>query len=60
MCVDKTLLNHLVGEREERRGHIEAECPGSLEIECAAERHKKKGGQQHEVKKKRVLQLRER
>jgi len=23
MCVDKTLLNHLVGEREQRWGHIE-------------------------------------
>src|SRR6516225_798440 len=33
MCVDKTLLNHLVGEREQRRGHIEPQRPGSLEID---------------------------
>src|SRR5262245_20733134 len=45
------LFDHFVSTREQRRWHSQAEGLGSLEIECAAERHEKKRGQQHELKK---------
>jgi len=33
-CIAKGLLDHLVGEREQRRRHCQAEYFGSLDVAC--------------------------
>jgi hypothetical protein len=43
-CSEKPSFDHLVGAGEERRRNVEPERLSGLEIECAAERHEKKEG----------------